>query len=86
MGAVYLGAADGELRFVQQHTPFEVSGTARVLSGMLRAAAPDVPVTVEVLRGETSGSLERVSMARGRTVLLGEHVTGASTRFIRTAP
>ena len=85
-GAVYLGAAEGDLRLVQQETPFEVSGTARVLSGMLRAAAPDVPVSVEVLRGDTPGNLERVSMARGRTVLLGERVTGTSSRFIRTAP
>lgn len=86
VGALYLGGTDGDLRLLQQRTPFEVSGRARILSGMLRAADPDAHVSVEVLRGDVPGSLERVSMARGRTVLLGERVTAAASRFIRTAP
>ncbi len=85
-GAVYLGAADGDLRLVSATTPFEVSGPARVVSGMLRSADSSVPLRVEVLCGAFGNPPIRVSMAQGRTILLGEHLTRASDRFIRTAP
>jgi hypothetical protein len=87
VGAVYFGGSEGDLRILRENTPFEVPAPARVVGGMLRTMSVDAPVLVEILRAEESTiPPERVSMARGRTVLLGEQLTHGVSRFIRTAP
>jgi hypothetical protein len=86
VGAIYLSGESAGVHLVQQATPFEVSGPASVVSGMLQASNPQESIVVEVLCGEGTSAPERVTMARGRTVLLGEKLVRDSNRFIRTAP
>jgi hypothetical protein len=86
VGAIYLSGTSAGVHFVDQATPFEVSGPASIVSGMLRASNPAEHILVEVLCAEGATALERVTMARGRTILLGEKLVRDTTRFIRAAP
>jgi hypothetical protein len=86
VGAVYLSGNPAGVHLVTQPTPFEVSGPAQIVSGMLQAADPTQQILVEVLRGDGQQDPGRVTMARARTVLLGEQLLRESSRFIRGAP
>lgn len=81
VGAIYLSGVDAGVQLVDQATPFEVSGPALIVSGMLQASNPAERISVEVLHAEGDDEVQRVTMARGRTVLLGERLLRGSSRF-----
>jgi hypothetical protein len=86
IGAVYLSGETASVRLIDQPTPFEVSGPASIVSGMLQASNPSERIFVQVLYAEGADDPRPVTTARGRTILLGEHLLRDSSRFIRTAP
>lgn len=85
VGAIYLAGDGGDLQLLDERTPFEVSGSANLVSGMIQACDPTEQVHVEVLCAEGGEDPKRVTMARGRTILLGERLVRGTSRFIRTA-